>query len=184
MANQVWWELMNTVLADGTAVANTVTETIIFPNYTILADYMGANRLLRVTARGRYSATGTPTIRFRLRMGGVAGTVIWDSGTITTGAPTAALWKVSIDIQTRLPGTSGSVFAMGEAYVGSAAAPTVASATGAPAIGVFGSAGDDTPAAVTVDLTADQALSLTAQWSAASASNTLTGHQRFIESCN
>jgi hypothetical protein len=44
--------------------------------------------------------------------------------------------------------------------------------------------GYDAPAAVTVDLTADTALSLTADWSAASASNTLTGMFYTIEALN
>jgi hypothetical protein len=35
-----------------------------------------------------------------------------------------------------------------------------------------------------VDLTADTALSLTADWSAASASNTLTGHIYTVEGLN
>jgi hypothetical protein len=47
-----------------------------------------------------------------------------------------------------------------------------------------GSAGDDTPAAVTVDLTANQDLVLTITWSASSASNTATTHQQFLSSPN
>jgi hypothetical protein len=94
------------------------------------------------------------------------------------------LWKVEGDLIVRSNGASGTVFVGGEAIIGAALAPTVGSATGAAALGVFGSAGDDTPAAVTVDLTADTALALTAQWSANSASNTLTGHQYFGASMN
>lgn len=176
---QFWAEALFWATADGTAVANTTTETIIFPNVTVLANFMSDGRWMELRARGRLSTTATPTVRFRLRWGGVSGTVLWDSGTITCATVTAALWKISIDFIVRVNGSSGSLFAMGEAIVGSAAAPSVGSATGAPAIGVFGSAGDDTPAAVTVDLTADTAPALTAQWSAASASNTLTGHQYF-----
>lgn len=176
MSRQFWREPIWWATADGAAVANTTTETIIFQNQVIPANYMQDGRLLVLNAYGRLSSVTAPTIRFRLRWGGVAGTVLWDSGLITTNSGTAALWKTFAIIQTRVNGSSGSLFVMGDQFVGSAAAPTVASATGAPAVGVFGSAGDDTPAAVTVDLTADTALALTAQWSAASASNTLTGH--------
>lgn len=185
MSRQYWQEAIAWATADGTAIANTVTETIIMPNLTVPANYMADGRLLRVAAAGRLSTTATPTVRFRLRWGGVSGTVIWDSGTITLGSTvTAALWWLQIMAIVRANGSSGSVFAMGPVIVGSALAPTVGSATGAPAAGVFGSAGDDTPAAITVDLTADKALALTAEWGTASASNTLTGHMYHIESLN
>ena len=184
MSRQFWNELIYWATADGAAITNTTAETIVFPNVTIPANYMADGRVLRIRARGRLSTTATPTVRFRLRWGGVSGTVLWDSGTITLATVTAALWSLAIDIQTRSNGATGTLFAMGECLAGSAAAPSVGSATGAPAVGIFGSAGDDTPAAATVDLTADTALSLTAAWSAASASNTLTGHQYLGESLN
>lgn len=186
MSRQIWVEPFAWATSDGTAIANSTTETIVFPNVTIPANYLADGRWLRVTARGRLSTTGTPTIRFRLRLGGVAGTVVWDSGTITCGSGvTASLWSIPLlDLIVRSNGATGTVFSGGETIIGAALAPTVGSATGAAAVGVFGSAGDDTPAAVTVDLTADQAMSLTALWSAASASNTLTGHQLFTKSMN
>jgi len=186
MPRQFWTELLWIVTADGTAIANTTTETIVFSNVTIPANYMQDARTLRITAVGRHSTTGTPTIRFRVRWGGVGGTLIWDSGTITCGSGiTAGLWGIhDLTIVTRANGATGTVFATGFVVIGSALAPTVGSATGAAAVGVFGSAGDDTPAAVTVDLTADTALAISATWSAASASNTLTGHQYLLEGLN
>lgn len=184
MSRQSWEELIAWATADGTAVANSTTEAIIFPNVTIPSNYMSDGRVLELIARGRLSSVTAPTVRFRLRWGGVAGTVLWDSGLITTNSGTAALWAIAMHLIVRTNGATGTIFAMGEAMVGAAAAATVASATGAPAVVLGGSAGDDTPAAVTVDLTADTALSLTAQWGAASASNTLTGHQEFLKSLN
>ena len=185
MSRQFWSELIYWATADGTAIADSVTETIVFPNVTIPANYMADGRAMRVNAYGRLSTTGTPTVRFRLRWGGVSGTVLWDSGTITNGSGvSAALWSINLMMQTRANGSSGTLFVMGHTIIGSAAAPTVGSATGAAALGVFGSAGDDTPAAVTVNLTADTALSLTAQWGTQSASNTLTGHLYTGESLN
>src|SRR3990167_2894049 len=149
MSRQSWKEMLWWAVADGAAIANTTTETIIFPNVIIPANYQADGRVLAVRARGRLSTTATPTVRFRLRWNGVAGTVLWDSGVITCATVTAALWKIALDIQTRANGASGSLFVMGEAFVGGAAAPAVGSATGAPAIGVVGSAGRDTPAAGT-----------------------------------
>lgn len=184
MSRQFFNELLQWIETDGTAVASTAAETIAFPNITIPGNYLQGGRVLRLTAYGRLSSVTTPTIRFRLRLGGVAGTLVWDSGLITTNSGTAALWKVEVLIQVRSNGASGTVFAIGDTVVGSAAAATVASATGAPAVVLGGSAGDDTPAAVTVDLTANQDLALTATWSASSASNTLTGHVELLESLN
>lgn len=177
MSLQAFVEPYAHVEADGTAVVSTAAETIIFPNISLPAGYLRAGSIMNLKAFGRLSSVSAATIRFRLRLGGVAGTLIWDSGLITTNSPTNALWKVDIDFVGRASGASGSIFAMGEAVVGSAAAATVASATGAPAVVLGGSAGDDTPAAVTVDLvTAALDVALTATWGASSASNTLTGH--------
>ena len=82
-------------------------------------------------------------------------------------------------------GSSGTVFGIGEATLFVAVAPTVGSATGAPAIAAMGVGGITAPAAsAAIDLTANQALSITATWSAASASNTLTGHNRYIDGPN
>lgn len=186
MSKQIWEEVMDFVDEDGTAVANTTTETILFPDFTIPAKYMGKDRVLLIEAYGRYSGTGTPTMRFRMRWGGVAGTVLWDTNTITVGAPTAAMWRVRIWLQTRQGGSSaGSMFAVGEVVIGGTTAPTVGSATGAPAFALAGSAGLATPAAVgSLNTFIDQSLSLSLQWSAASASNTATGHLRAIRSCN
>lgn len=185
MSRQYWQETLAWATADGTAIANTTTETIIFPNITIPASYLQDGRLLRLTVYGRHSTTGTPTLTFRTRWGGVAGTVLCASGAITAGSTvTAAMWRMEVLIQVRSNGSSGTVFATGEVELAEDAAPTVGSATNATAISLMGSAGVATPAAVTADLTADTALAITATWSAASASNTLTGHNYVLEALN
>lgn len=185
MSRQTWEETLAAATSDGTAIANTTTEAIIFPNITVPANYMADGRVLRLTARGRHSTTGTPTLVFAVRWGGVGGTVICQSGAVTCGSGiTAAPWRVSVDIVVRTNGATGTVFVMGEALVWDDAVGSTGSATNAPGIAAMGSAGAATPAAVTVDLTADTALALTADWSAASASNTLTGHQYVLEALN
>lgn len=187
MSRQYWQELISWAVADGTAIANSVTETIIFPNVTIPANYMQDGRVLRITAYGRHStaAATTPTLTFRLRWGGVAGTQLAATGAMVTGSGvTAAMWKIELMVQVRANGASGSLFVVGNARLGEDATSTVGSATNAGAEDLMGSAGVATPAAVTVDLTADTALSITAQWGTASASNTLTGHTYHIESLN
>lgn len=180
MPRQFWAEALDTTIADGTAVANTTTETIIFPNVPIPANYMNFGRTLRINAFGRLSTTGTPTITFKLRWGGVAGTTLATTEAITNGSGvTSVNWSIEAFIQNRSNGATGTLFVMGRARVQTNASgdPTVKSH-------IFSVSGSDLPAAVTVDLTATSDLALTAQWSAASASNTLTGHIYVIEGLN
>lgn len=160
----LWWET-----ADGTAVANTTTETIIFPNKTIQGSYLHGERCLMIKAAGRYSTTGSPTGVWALRWGGVGGTVIATTEALTLGtAQTNLNWWLEAMIQTRSNGATGTVLVMGTVHA-MLTTTTVLDH-------VFSVSGGDAPAATTVDLTADTALSLTFDWSAASASNTLTGH--------
>ena len=185
MSRQFWSEAVTWATADGTAVANTVTETAIFPNITIPANFLQDGRSLRLKAFGKYSTTLTPTITFRLRWGGAAGTLLCASPAVTTQTTvTNALWYIEIMLTTRANGTTGSVMANGQATVYANVAPTVASTTGAAADTPMTAGGVTAPAAVTVDLTADTSLSLTTTWSAASASNTLTGTNFVLEALN
>lgn len=169
MSRQHWNEALWWATADGTAVDDTTTEEIIFPNVTIPANYMQDGRCLEISASGRLSTTGTPTITFAIRWGGVGGTLLATTEPITCANNSSNVaWSLSATIQTRANGASGSLFVMGDVKVNLTASTHTS--------GVFGSSGFDAPAAVTVNLTADTALSVTADWSAASASNTLTGH--------
>ncbi len=177
----MWTEALAWSTADGTPVTANAVETIIFPNVTIPANYMQDGRQLIHNCWGKFSTTtGPPTLRLRLRWGGVAGTLLADSGTVTTVASvTNAIWQSWIRMTTRTNGSAGSLFAMGEMMLYGAVAPTVGSATGAPGIAAMSSGGITAPAAVTVDLTVDTALSITALWS--SASNSLTGHNLYTD---
>jgi hypothetical protein len=175
MSRQFWAETLAWATASGTAVANLSAETIVFPNVTIPANYLQDGRSLRVRAQGELSTTGTPTIIFRIRWGGVAGTLIALSPTFTCANNSShQLWDLDCVIQVRSNGSSGTVVAIGECTVNGATVPCQ----------IFCVGGGTTPAATTVDLTADTAFSLTAQWSAQSASNTLTGMNYTIEALN
>lgn len=181
-SEEIWW-----ATASGTAVANTTTETILFPNVTIPANYMQDGRTLRIRAQGQHSTlgSGTVTLIFTVRWGGVSGTVITKTGTITQVISlSAAYWDLDILLQTRSNGSSGTVMGNGLARVFGATAPTIGSATGAPAISPLTNGGQITPAAATLDLTSDTALSLTVTHGAASASNTVTGLNYIGESLN
>ena len=177
MSRQMWQEQIAWATADGTAVANTTTETIVFPDVTIPANYMADGRTLRLRAFGKLSTTVTPTLTFALRWGGAAGTLLATTEALTMGSTvTNVNWDVELYIQTRANGSSGSLLAMGVCRVHTA--------VGTVLVNVFGVSGFDAPAAVTADLSIDKALSLTADWSAASASNTLTGMLYHLESLN
>lgn len=188
MSHQSWSEAVFWSDADGTAVANTTTETIIFPNITIAGGYMHAQRVLRATLRGRYSnvVTAVPTLTFRTRWGGVAGTVLQASPAIVTSATamTAAMWKMAYEIQQRTNGATGNLFAMGDVTMFTGTAATFGTVTNYGVVQPMGSAGVATPAQVAVDQTVDSALSDTAAWSAANASNSVQGHIKILESLN
>lgn len=186
MSRQFWGETLFWATASGTAVTNTTTETILFPNVTVPANYMQDGRCLRLRAIGQYSTgTGPPTLIFTVRWGGVAGTVLCKTAACTTVASvTAALWDLDIVLQTRSNGSSGTVMANGVCRLFAAVAGTVASATGEGLVTPMSNGGVTTPAAATVDLTADTALSLTATWSASSTSHTITGLNYTGESLN
>ena len=184
MSRQYWEETLAWATADGTAVANTAAETIIFPNITIPANFMQDGRCLKLSLMGRWGATATPTLTIRVRWGGVGGTVLTATGATVMSAQTAAQWNTDVIIQTRVNGATGSLYAMGKTIFGTATVPTAGTATNLGFASMMGSAGIATPAAVTVDLTADTALSVSAQWSAASASNTIQGHIYTVEALN
>lgn len=164
MSRQFWSETIFWATASGATVTNTVTETILFPNVTIPANYMQDGRAIRLLAKGQHSTLGSGTVSlvFTVRWGGVSGTILTKTGTITTLISlTAAYWEFEVVIQTRSNGSSATFMANGTAQVFGATAPTIGSATGAPAIAPMTNGGQITPAVATVDATADTALSST-----------------------
>ena len=177
MSRQFWSEAVAWATADGAAIASTASETIIFPDVTIPANFMQDGRCLRLRAFGKLSTTGTPTMIFAVRWGGVAGTLLANTEAITTASGAAnTAWSLEVFIQTRSNGATGSLFVMGDAVVNLTASTNTS--------GTFGVSGFDAPAVVTANLTADTALSLTGKWSASSPSNTLTGHIYTVEALN
>lgn len=192
MSRQFWSETVAWATAAGTAVANTTTETILFPNVTIPANFMQDGRALRLTAYGGYGTTATPTIIFQVRWGGVAGTVLAKTSTFTTtsatggGASMTSQWMLEATIQTRSNGSTGTLFTNGLVMLHTAAAGTAGTVTnyGQPIPLVSGSTGGTTPVAVTADLTADTALALTATWGTQNAANSIRGDIYTIEALN
>lgn len=194
MSRQFWSETIAWATASGTAINTSTTETILFPNVTIPANYLQDGRALRLTAFGVYGTTATPTLIFKVRWGGVAGTVLAATGAnvmtsgVGGGASMTADWSFSAIIQTRSNGSSGTLMTMGEVVYYTSTLGTAGTVTqyGMPAILVSGATGaPGTAAAVsTVDLTADTALSLTALWGTSNAANNIQGLVYTIETLN
>jgi len=180
---QTWRQAIAYSVADGTAIANSTTETLIFsPAPTIQADTLADGKIISGRCFGKYSTTATPTLRFRLRYGTATGGVLLaDTGTVTLTTITNAIFFIEFWLTVRSNGSAGTLFAFIIASLGSGLAPSVGSATNASADVIGGSAGVTAPAvSAACDFTAATALSLTATWSAASASNTLTGNNLYM----
>lgn len=192
MSRQFWEETLAWATSNGTAVANTTTETILFPNVTIPANYLQDGRCLRVTAILMYGTTGTPTIQFKMRWGGVSGTVICASGAITTtsgvgsGASMLAMVTLEVLIQVRSNGAAGTLMSNGQVITYTDTPLTAGTVTnyGQPSAIASGSTGGDTPVAVAADLTVDTALSLTVVWGTANSANSIQGLNYTIEAMN
>lgn len=192
MSRQFWTESLQWATGSGTAIASTTTETILLPNITIPANYFQDGRLVRIRAFGSYGTTGTPTLIFSVRWGGVAGTVLAKSTTVTTssgvggGASMTAPWSMIILLQCRSNGSTGTMMTNGEATLYTSTAATAGTVThyGMSLPIVSGSTGGTTPVAVTADLSADTALSLTATWGTSNSANSIQLHNAVFESLN
>ena len=175
MPRESWVEPRSLATENGTAIVNTTTETILFPNIFVPTSFFSSGRAMRVTMYGKLSTSGTPTLKFGVRYGGVGGTLIAESEAITMGSGvTNVNWRLEVQIQTRLNGASGSLLVFGTVFIHTA--------TGTVAANVFGVSGYDAPAEVTLDLTAATELAISATWGTAHASNSITGMTQIVES--
>ncbi len=192
MSRQFWSETVSWATASGTTIASSSTETILFPNVTVPANFLQDGRVLRVRAFGAYGTTATPALTFALRWGGVSGTVIAKTGAMVTtsavggGASMTATWSLEAIIQVRSNGSTGTLMTMGDVTLYTSTLGTAGTVTnyGMPQMLASGSTGGTTPVAVTVDLTADTALSLTALWGTLNAANSIQGLSYTVEALN
>jgi hypothetical protein len=156
----------------GTALANSTTLTDISPAPQILvpANMLDVGQVIRLTAFGVFSTTATPTLLTGFYWGGVAGTALGATGAITTGTATNWLWRTEYEGRVRTTGTGGTIMGSGQMFLGTSLTAMSVSALPGTAL-----------AAVTIDTTTAKALTVGAQWSAASASNTITCHHFSVE---
>jgi hypothetical protein len=182
-------ELLSSVIVDGTAVHDSTTENILFPDLMIPANYLQPGgipgRTLHWKSRGRLTTLSTAgTLTFNLGHGATAvtvPTVSWaKSGALTCDAAvhTAEMWFTEGTAVVRSVGSAGTVFAMGDANAAGMAL-TLANATAS----YMGSAGSATPSTATVDMTINEFLAHTAKWSLSTAYS-ITGHIYLLEALN
>lgn len=176
MPYMVWESLLNSPqpTAAGTALANstTLTDISVAPQFTLPANFLQAGSAIQFTAFGVFSTTATPTLLLGVYYGGVAGTALATTGAITTGSGvTNVPWRLKLTTTVRTTGSSGTAMSQGVFGMGTSVSawnflplPNTALAT------------------VTIDTTAAKTLTVGAQWSAASASNTITLHGFYVES--
>lgn len=150
-------------------VANTVSETDLFPLLTLFAGGLGVGSALRVEIWGYYGTDVIPgTLRIRLYWGG-AGTAILDTGVQTpTGSLTNQGFHLSALLTVRTIGSPGTIIGQG-AFLASTAA-------------TVGSVWEMVRTSTQVlDTTGDTTLNVSAKWGTAAAANTLTVTNATVE---
>lgn len=134
---------------------------------TVAGGSLAAGSTLNITATGIHSAVANPTLRIRIYLGS---TVILDTGAVNTANSTNAMWQVRALITCRTAGAGGTVIGQGS-YLESGAGANV-----------FGMSSSNT--AVSLDTTADQILNITAQFGAASPSNSISCSGMMLQTGN
>jgi hypothetical protein len=137
---------------------NTTTQTTITStgvgSLTLPANFFIAGRTLKIEGMGYHSSTGNPSITIRVKLGST--TIATLTGSSGNGSNDT--FRVSGVITCRTTGASGTVFPQLEYDEIQHNGLT---------------AGSDGTAAVTIDTTINQALTITAQWGTANAGNTI-----------
>lgn len=142
--------------------AGTSAETVV-ASWMIPAGDALPGTAYRFAAQGQASSTGTPTLTIRVRLGGPGGAVVASFAAVTTSSSISNRgWRVDGVLHAVAPGSSGTWLC------GAQLVHHLSSTSGQ-------STQDVTDGTVTRDSTVDQALVVTAQWSASSASNTAQG---------
>jgi hypothetical protein len=184
MGVQAYTEPLDTIIADGTQISNTVSETIICPDYNVPAYFMVPNRMIRIWAFGVLSnvVTTPGTLTMRVRWGGVGGTLLLATAALNldTTARTNAIWCLQAYIVCRTVGSSGS-FMSGGLFLTPDTLSSTATNLLPPLMGSAGAPLASGNAAVTVDTTTAKLLSVTAQFSVSTNPTNLTCQQRVIE---
>lgn len=164
-------------VAAGVTVANTTTETVV-GTMTIPAGDAVAGAIYRARVVGNVAFLASAQVTWRARLGGVAGTVLATNGptTLSGTGQTNKETSVEVDLICVTTGASGTWFAMLQEVRNTQDSGSVGGTSTSVGGGVQLNSTDGT---IVRDTTAAQDFVITAQWAAASASNTLTGRVIF-----
>lgn len=157
----------NSTIANSSAIANTTTETVFSGGtYNVPVGYARARRVVRLTAWGFYSTTGTPNLQFRIRADtGLTLSPAQGGNLVTISNASARVWMVRSTMIVNVGGASGNISGLIESSVDN---NVLNVRTGF----------------VSVDWTSTKQFSLTATWGTASASNTVTMERSLWEILN
>jgi hypothetical protein len=155
-----------TQTATGT-IANSTTETAItstgIGTLTLPTNFFIAGKTLLIKGSGFHSSTASPTCDIKVKFGS---TTIVTTGAHTHHNATNGYFEFSAIITCRTTGASGTVFGQGSFFDATELVPM------------------GTIATVTINTTTTQAITVSAQWSAASASNTISMTNFSVEVLN
>ena len=148
---------LSVVTAASSAITNTVTETAFSTTFSIPANRLRVGSVLSLRARASVSSgNSTDTLTLRARLTDAAGAVLGAGLAFDVTNGGGDVGDINLQMVVRTLGAAGTMMSVG----------TIGLLT---AVQAAGSAG-----AVTIDTTAAITLVITAQWSVASASNSVT----------
>lgn len=152
--------LRQVITANGTAVTNTTTETVM-ATFSLPAGALKQGRVIEYMAAAIATATnGTDTFRYRVRLGGVAGSIVADTGAVDLANNDAAV--IMGQVVVREDGASGSIVGAALSVIKTTAANTLLDATAL-----------DTTAATTLVLTCTQSVASASNSARATAFNAI-----------
>ena len=150
--------LRQVITANGSPVTNTATETVM-ATFAIPAGALKQGRIVEFLAAAIATATnGTDTFRYRVRLGGVAGSVVADSGAIDLANNDVLVAQGQIVV--REDGAAGSIVGASQGVLKTTAFNTLLDATAT-----------DTTAALSLVLTCTQSAASAGNSTRASAFN-------------
>jgi len=145
--------------AASTAISNTTDEALFDTQYSIPANSLRPGQLIKIRYQGIATATNsTDTLTIVLRIGGLAGTALLTHA--ATDVANNNVFSGEYELIIRTVGATGTM-------VGCGTKKNVPAAEGTATYA------DDILASTTIDTTAAQIIGVTADWSVASASNSV-----------
>ena len=172
-------------IADGAQILNTLTETVMCPDFTFAAGdpriYQGASFRVNLFFDISNVVTTPGLVNFRIRWGGVGGTVLAQTGDIQMSTTARVTYSGSLEafLTWRSIGSAGSAFCQGRVFLNNV---PVAADSLPQGVYSMGSAGANVPAVVgSLDTTTAKALSVTADFTVSTATTQLTNHIRILE---